>query len=118
VGYRCDVADLPGRPDIVFRRCRVAVFVDGGLWHGHPERYWPGRSSPYWDAKIARNIERDIINARRLREVGWTVLRFWDTEILKDQKRVVQAIVAALADSGYSATAFASPSSLLIAAMG
>jgi DNA mismatch endonuclease (patch repair protein) len=79
---------LPGRPDLVFARARVVVFVDGDYWHG---RRWAARkrklaqgaNAAYWINKIEGNRKRDRLNNRRLREVGWTVLRFWETDIAK-----------------------------------
>src|SRR5947209_1053612 len=78
-------ADLAGCPDFVFERRRVAIFVDGDFWHG---RQWKLRGLPdlasqfercrnrdYWLKKIQRNISRDRSNSRRLRRLGWTVLR-------------------------------------------
>lgn len=82
-GWRCDVAGLPGRPDLAFRRRRVAVFVDGALWHGHPRKY-PGSLAPYWRKKIAGNIQRDAYAAASLEQLGWLVMRFWDFDIEKD----------------------------------
>jgi DNA mismatch endonuclease (patch repair protein) len=99
-GWRCSRKSLPGKPDISFGRRKVAVFVDGAFWHGHPSKYWPGRSGPYWDAKIKRNQERDRRVAEELRDLGWTVLRFWDFEIKADLDGVVQKVESALhADS-------------------
>ena len=51
-GWRCHVRWLPGRPDIAFTRWKVALFVDGCFWHGHPDFFTPGKSGGYWDAKI------------------------------------------------------------------
>ena len=82
-GYRIDVTSLPGRPDLSFGRRQLAVFVDGGYWHGRPDRLRPGRSE-YWDTKIQRNVERDRKNETVLRERGWKVVRLWDDEIMKD----------------------------------
>ena len=58
-GWRCHPKAVPGKPDIAFTRRRVAVFVDGRFWHGHPDFFTPGKSGDYWDAKIARTQERD-----------------------------------------------------------
>jgi hypothetical protein len=63
---------------------QVAVFVDGAFWHGHPSKYWLGRSGGYWDAKIARNQERDRRVDAELGELGWSVLRLWDFEVEAD----------------------------------
>jgi DNA mismatch endonuclease (patch repair protein) len=83
-GWRCHRANLPGRPDLAFSRTRLAVFVDGGFWHGHPSKYWPGRSGGYWDAKIARNQTRDRRVDMELAAVGWRSLRIWDFEVERD----------------------------------
>ena len=95
-GWRCHRQDLPGKPDVVFSRSRVAVFVDGAFWHGHPDKYWPGRSGPYWDRKIARNMERDRRVNQALTEQGWTVVRLWDFEVEKEPAQAVSRVIAAL----------------------
>jgi DNA mismatch endonuclease (patch repair protein) len=102
--YRKNLADLPGRPDIVFPRARVAVFVDGDFWHG---RDWESRrrkleagSNPdYWIAKIQRNMERDRETTSRLESMGWTVLRFWESEVRSAPSEVVQKIGATLSSA-------------------
>src|SRR4051812_19070823 len=74
-GYRLHRRDLPGCPDIAWIGRRVAVFVEGAFWHGHPPAYTPGKSGAYWDAKIARNQARDQAATATLQADGWTVLR-------------------------------------------
>ena len=83
-GWRCHRSDLPGKPDLVFGKARLAVFVDGAFWHGHPSKYWRGRSGDYWDKKISRNIERDRVATQELLAQGWNVIRFWDFEVESD----------------------------------
>jgi DNA mismatch endonuclease (patch repair protein) len=95
-GWRCHRANLPGKPDIAFGRARVAVFVDGGFWHGHPSKWWPGRSGPYWDQKITRNKERDRRVDAELREKGWRVVRLWDFEVEKAPEAAVERVHEAL----------------------
>lgn len=95
-GYRVDDRRLPGRPDLAWTRARLAVFVDGKFWHGHPSVYRPGTHGPYWDPKIARNIKRDRAADAALREFGWSVLRFWDFEVKKELERCVVEIGDAL----------------------
>ena len=89
---------LPGKPDLVFGRARVAIFVDGAFWHGHPD-YYRGQSGAFWDAKIQRNRQRDERVNRDLQEAGWEVLRLWDFEIRRDVagcvRRVQQTLSAA-----------------------
>ena len=86
-GWRCHRADLPGKPDVAFGRGKLAVFVDGAFWHGHPSKFQKGKSGDFWDAKIARNIERDTTVNRLLADAGWTVVRIWDFEISDDAAR-------------------------------
>lgn len=86
--YRLAPTDLPGQPDIVFRREKVAVFCDGDFWHGRNlnrrlQRLSKGHNSPYWVAKIQRNVERDHRRAAELHALGWEVMRLWETDILK-----------------------------------
>ncbi|WP_255528814.1 very short patch repair endonuclease [Roseomonas sp. KE0001] len=94
--YESHVRDLPGRPDFVFRRHKVVVFVDGDFWHGWRFRNWRDKLSEKWEAKIEANRQRDLRNFRRLRAEGWRVLRIWEHEVKANAKacatRVVQAI--------------------------
>lgn len=81
--YRLHRKDLPGKPDLAFIGRRKAIFVHGCFWHQHPdcrEGRPPKSNSGYWGPKLARNIERDAENARRLKELGWTVLTIWECE--------------------------------------
>lgn len=99
--YRKDVASLPGRPDIVFAGAKVAVFCDGDFWHGRDWRkrrrkLRRGHNPDYWIAKIKRNMERDGENNRRLQEVGWRVVRIWETDILKSPEACADRVIAAL----------------------
>ncbi|MFH8986626.1 very short patch repair endonuclease [Streptomyces sp. NPDC017940] len=73
--------DLRRTADIVFRPTKVAVFIDGCYWHGCPEHYVPPKTNEgYWSGKVAGNMTRDRDTDRRLKEAGWTVLRFWEHE--------------------------------------
>lgn len=95
-GWRCHRKNLPGRPDLAFGRARLAIFVDGGFWHGHPSKYWPGRSGVYWDEKIARNQRRDRRTDEELLAMGWDSLRLWDFEIERDPAVAAAAVTTAL----------------------
>ena len=99
-GWRCHVKTVPGKPDLAFTRWKVAVFIDGAFWHGHPDHFTPGQSGAYWDAKIARTQERDRLANEALGDAGWTVLRFWDFEVLADLNRALAEISGALAAAG------------------
>ena len=73
---------LPGKPDFVFRKQRVAVFIDGDFWHGNPRKFrLPKSNVAYWAPKIEANRRRDIAINRRLRKLGWRVLRFWESAL-------------------------------------
>lgn len=95
-GWRCHRANLPGKPDLAFGRARLAVFVDGGFWHGHPSKWWLGRSGAYWDAKITRNMARDRRIDAELAERGWRVLRLWDFEVERDSEAASGRVQAEL----------------------
>ena len=94
-GWRCHPPKVPGRPDLVFSRASLAVFIDGAFWHGHPDHYH-GQSGPFWDKKIAANRERDRRVNWILEGNGWTVLRFWDFEIEKALADCVARVMSAL----------------------
>jgi DNA mismatch endonuclease, patch repair protein len=95
-GWRCHYRRAPGKPDIAWPARKVAVFVDGAFWHGHPSRHKPGRSGAYWDEKIATNMARDRRVDAELRERGWTVLRMWDFEVWRDLTGTVERVRGAL----------------------
>ena len=96
-GYRVHRRDIPGSPDIAWVGRRLAVFVDGAFWHGHPSAFTPGKSGAFWDRKIGSNIERDRRVDIELSDAGWTVLRFWDFEVEADVSACVNAVKTALA---------------------
>lgn len=102
-GYRLHRKDVPGRPDLAFIRWRVAVFVDGVFWHGHPDHWKPDKaSSDYWRMKIARNIERDRLADAALSEQGWTVVRMWDQDVKHDIQGCCRRVLTALAANGWT----------------
>ncbi len=98
-GWRCHYKRAAGTPDLAWPALRVALFVDGAFWHGHPSRHRPGRSGRYWDEKIARNVSRDRRVDADLAASAWTVLRVWDFEVRRDLADVVARILAALGES-------------------
>lgn len=97
--YRTNVQSLPGRPDLVFLRARVIVFVDGDFWHGFRFSQWRTRLPDYWQAKIERNRKRDARNHRRLRVAGWCVIRLWGHDVHRDLERCVKRISDAVSFS-------------------
>lgn len=102
-GWRC-YGRLPGTPDIVFPRWKVAVFVDGVWWHGHPDYLPRGRRGPYWDQKIAGNVARDKVVDRALRKMGWSVIRVWDLEVISDTLKAISLITDSLRRRGWRRT--------------
>lgn len=94
-GWRLHPKRVPGKPDLAWLGRRVAVFVDGAFWHGHPD-YYRGQSGPFWDEKIARNRARDERVTGELVEEGWTVLRFWDFEVERHVEHCVESVRATL----------------------
>lgn len=90
-----------GRPDFVFRREKVAVFVDGCFWHGCPRHgTMPVRNRGFWRAKLERNMARDRRVTRRLRREGWSVVRIWEHDLLKRGEVCVRRICRALEARG------------------
>ncbi len=84
VGYRLGGAGLPGRPDVVMKGRRVALFVHGCFWHGHDcarGARKPKANAEYWAAKIARNRERDAAHEAALALLGWRVVTVWECAI-------------------------------------
>jgi|1185.fasta_scaffold211344_2 DNA mismatch endonuclease (patch repair protein) len=94
-GWRCHPKGVLGRPDFAWISRKVAVFVDGAFWHGHPDYYW-GQSGPFWDAKIQRNRDRDAIVNSQLHCNGWTILRFWDFEVERSLDACLERVIATL----------------------
>ena len=95
-GYRIH-SPLPGKPDIVFGKRKIAVFVDGCFWHKCPQCFRPpATNEEFWNEKLQKNVERDARVNAELKAAGWTVLRFWEHEIRKNPEDVVQRIVAEL----------------------
>lgn len=87
---------LPGKPDFVFRRERLAIFVDGCFWHGCPRHGRnPSSNRSYWIPKLARNRARDRAVTKKLRKAGWNVLRFWDHD-LSDPDSITSKVRQAL----------------------
>ncbi len=89
--YRLHGRKLPGRPDLVFRKRRVVVFVHGCFWHWHegcPKSRLPKSRADYWRAKFESNVERDQRNERVLADDGWRVFVAWECEIEKDETLV------------------------------
>jgi DNA mismatch endonuclease (patch repair protein) len=97
--FRKNVRSLPGSPDLVLARYRVAIFVDGDFWHGYRFPLWQHTVSQFWVEKIEKNRRRDQRSFRRLRKAGWRVLRIWEHEIEHDLSGVLARITACLKET-------------------
>lgn len=101
--YRKNVTNICGKPDIVFKGKKVAVFCDSEFWHGYN---WEERKNDFksnqsfWIPKIERNMERDSEVTETLTKDGWTVIRLWGKEIKKDTQRCVEIIEKAVKNNG------------------
>lgn len=86
---------LPGRPDIIFTRAKLAVFVDGCFWHSCPVHgKAPKSNQSYWDEKLAGNRARDERVTRQIAEMGWYTLRIWEHEIEENLMAAVHSVIS------------------------
>jgi DNA mismatch endonuclease, patch repair protein len=93
--FRIHRDDLPGKPDIVFPKQKLAVFVHGCFWHFHKdcrEGRIPSTNSSFWKNKLQKNIDRDTQNVKRLRKDGWKVITIRECEIEKHPEKYVQKV--------------------------
>ncbi len=95
IRFRIHDNKLPGRPDIAIKKYKLAIFVDGEFWHGFD---WKNRREQiksnrlFWIPKIERNIQKDVKVNQSLRDMGYTVFRFWSQDILKNLPKVTNQI--------------------------
>jgi DNA mismatch endonuclease (patch repair protein) len=95
--YRKHPSVARSTPDVAFLGRKVAVFVDGCFWHGCPLHYVaPVNNAEFWRRRLRQNQERDARDDLRLQSAGWTVLRFWECEIVADPVAVVTRVKAAV----------------------
>ena len=86
-----------GKPDFVFRRKKVVVFIDSEFWHGHPEKCRiPATNTEFWVNKIERNKGRDASVTAELEEKGWKVLRFWVRDVMKNTEVCLEKLLESL----------------------
>ena len=94
--YRVNVRRLPGTPDIVLRKYKTVIFINGCFWHGHEDcRYFvlPKSNTQYWQEKIERNKERDVEKRIQLRLLGWHTIIIWECELKpKNRHTTLQAL--------------------------
>jgi len=99
--FRKHVKSLPGSPDIVFPKEKVAIFIDGDFWHGWRLPAWEHKLSPFWKEKLRTNRKRDQRNFRKVRALGWRVIRIWQHQIKRDPEGCIRLIATALTARGY-----------------
>lgn len=97
--YRIDYKKLVGRPDIVLKKYKTVIFIDGEYWHGHN---WEKRKAKiktnreFWIAKIERNMQRDREVNQELSELGYKIFRFWESEIKNELEGSLRKVIAYL----------------------
>lgn len=101
IRYRKNYKGLPGRPDIVLTKYKIAIFCDSEFFHGKDwcelkPRLEKGKNQGYWVKKIERNIERDKEKDKQLRFEGWTVIHFWGKEIMQNVDECIKVIEEAI----------------------
>lgn len=102
--YRKNDKRLPGKPDIVLTKYRIAIFCDGELFHGQNwevlrPRLLQGAHPEYWVKKIERNIIRDMETDKKLLFLDWTVIHFWGSEIMKNPEECIKVIEEVIFDN-------------------
>ena len=101
--YRKNVKKLHGKPDLVFAKAKVVVFVHGCFWHQHEgckaaDR--PKSRQDYWQKKLERNIARDLEIQERLKKEGWHVIVIWECELRRDVRAMVERVEEELKKQG------------------
>lgn len=106
-GYRYlkNYKELPGKPDIVLTKQKIVIFCDGEFFHGKDwevlkPRLEKSNNGEFWQKKIARNIERDDEVNKQLLFLGWTVIRFWGKDIMKNTDKCIRVVEEAIFDNG------------------
>ena len=98
--YRINLKRLPGHPDIVLRKYRTCIFVNGCFWHGHEDcKYYvlPNTNTEFWQNKIERNRSRDVEERRQLNSMGWHCITIWECQLKpKVRQQTLDALEYAL----------------------
>ncbi len=93
IRYRKNLKCIIGKPDIVILKDKIAIFCDGDFWHG--KNFYNKKfciNKEFWEEKIKRNMERDLEVTILLRDMGWTVIRFWESDIILDVHKCVEIV--------------------------
>lgn len=98
--YRVNYKELPGKPDIVFTKKKIVIFINGCFWHGHDigcrYSHTPQSRKEYWTNKINNTKKRDEQHFQALQKEGWNVLIIWECEIKNDFEKIINKIVSEL----------------------
>lgn len=95
--FALNVKTITGKPDFVFRKKKMVVFVDSDFWHGHPKRFvMPKTKQDYWQEKIRGNKTRDRFVTAALKREGWRVVRVWEWDVKKHLGVVIKKILTRL----------------------
>lgn len=110
--FKLHSSKLPGKPDLIFPRERLAIFVDGDFWHGRQwrlrglssleQQFRKSKNAAYWIRKISQNIHRDLRTRRKLRRLGWRVMRIWESDLQRYSDRCLERIRRMMARRGSS----------------
>lgn len=84
--------ELPGKPDVVIKKPKIAIFIDSDFWHGWKLKEWKHKLSLYWLNKITNTLKRDKVNDKKLKELGWKVIRIRENQIDKNIIKYVKRI--------------------------
>lgn len=108
--FKVHPAKLPGQPDLIFPRERLAIFVDGDFWHGRQwrirglssleQQFKNSNNASYWINKISRNVRRDMRTRKSLRQLGWHVMRIWESDLQLHSDRCIEKISRMMAKIG------------------
>lgn len=90
--YSLHSKHFPGRPDLVLRKYKLAIFVHGCFWHGHDCGTVKIPSSPYWEEKLAKNQERDERALKAIKEMGWQTAVIWECTLDADLKKIIRRL--------------------------
>ena len=109
--YRKNYKDLPGKPDIVLTKYKIAIFCDGDFFHGKDwkilrPRLDKSNNSEFWKRKIKYNMERDEEVNKQLLFLGWTVIRFWGKDIMKNTEECIRVVEEVIFDNKISGITF------------
>ena len=100
ISFSRHATDLPGRPDVILRRTKLAIFIDGDFWHGWRFPLWKHKLSEKWQDKIEATRRRDQKNFVKLRRLGWKVIRIWEHQIERSPEGCLARILKARVASG------------------